>query len=235
MINIESIKKTGSKNLDKNSLNDKYHENIELNLQKVKNEYDIKMEQNQLNDKKSFYIGTPKINISDNEYKNTVLNLNGDNENFKNKDDEIFEKTSNEINILASHSEINSLKNENFNLKKNKKQRKRDSKHLFIKNIREGSNSISGENSESENSKNEVKSNSHINSFSESNPTDQKSFYSRAYKDRIFWSKEKMDDIRKRLNLARVKLIQLEGKEFEEIYKMINENNFQVLYLLFIN
>ncbi len=91
-------------------------------------------------------------------------------------------------------------------------------------------NSISGDNSESEVSlKSEKKSNFDKNSSIEQNIIDQKRFYSKAYKDRIFWSQNKMEDIRKRLNIARIKLISLERKDFDEIYDLINNNDFRVL------
>ena len=99
-------------------------------------------------------------------------------------------------------------------------------------------NSLSGDYTESEMSiKSEDKSNKNKNLYSDSlNHTEKKSFISKTFKDQIFWSKDKMEEIRNRLKLARQMIIEKTKRDFDEIYSLIDlKISFYLIHIYYLN
>jgi len=224
---------TNSNNCDNNN-------NIEESIQSLRKSNDLKSSYSDLikdlsehNSNSVHEIIEIEKSKQTNDLNKNILSNKQQNLNYKFNINDIKEEKANLISIKNKSIESSYPKapidNKCSIIKESPNKNLKDAKKIFVNERQEGiTNSFKA--NETENSvKTELKSNHKMYSFNESNCTEQKSFYSRAYRDRIFWSNEKMEAVRMRLNLARSRLIELERKDFAEIYNLIDQNNMSVL------
>lgn len=201
--------------------------NDNSNLGLLKNNDYLQLENSYLNETNK---KQQKMNIYNKKADNSLLNKNITYNPIKNTPNNSFNISTNYFNFANIKSfyskKNNSLQTPSYEKRFDKLAKTHN--HLSV-NKRSANNLVSPKYSSDNSVNTENKMNPNKYTMTESLMMEQRSFYSRSYQERIFWTREKMEEVRKKLKIASKLVKEKARKDFDEIYHLINQGDLKVL------